>query len=125
LREMQLDQRWWKLSAVTLLLLAAFLVPRRAEAIIYCSLDTMTTPTIMKKGTTCAAAKQKIIDNTLATAQQTCIDSGYDLMCGTSTVTYTTMGCTYDPIEERYYISGYRTFRCGINEPCPTCLSSN
>lgn len=109
---------------MTLLLMAAFLVPRRAEAVIICSLDTMTSATIQKKGTTCAAAKQKVTDNTLTMAQDDCLSYGYDLVCGVSTVTYTS-ACFYDPAQDRYFISGYRTFRCGINEPCPTCLRSN
>lgn len=114
-------QRCWQLSVMIALLLAVFVVPRRAQAVLICY-ESMNTATIQKKGTTCASAKQKVTDSTLTTAQDTCINSGYDLMCGGSTVTYTTMGCTYDPVQDRYFISGYRTFRCGTNEPCPTCL---
>jgi hypothetical protein len=110
---------------MTLLLIAAFMIPRRAAAALICS-DPMITATIQKKGTTCAAAKQKIVDNTLTMAQDDCTSYGYDLMCGTSTVTYTT-ACFYDPAQDRYFVSGYRTFRCGfdITDPCPTCLRSN
>lgn len=119
------NQRWWKLSAVTLLLIAAFMIPWRAAAALICS-DPMTTATIQKKGTTCSAAKQKVADNTLTMAQADCTSYGYDLLCSAGTVTYTT-ACFYDPVQDRWFVSGYRTFVCGfdVTEPCPNCVRSN
>ena len=114
--ETQSNQRWWKLSAMSLLLAAAFLVPRRVEATIYCLQETRTTATVQKKGVTCADAKQKVSDYTYTEAENTCYSSGFDFMCGPTSVTYTT-ACTYDAGLQRYFVSGYRTFQCGVNVP--------